>query len=118
MGHSFQIFGRLTESSLIIHNHLTRISKPCTVEERGGLDLQHQAKSCPGKCSMGRIILHSSVANCYEFLNPIDDLLNHVSENNGLATWLLECQAFLHADLPFLLGFFQGLREYISMLGL
>lgn len=63
---------------------------------------------------MDRIILHGGIANCYKFLNPDDNLLDYVSENDGFAIALLERPAFLRADLFFLLGFFQGLGEYIT----
>ena len=78
------------------------------MSEYGVSHLQHKAKSCPGRCSVGCIILRGGIANCYELLNPDDDLLNHVSEDDSFAITLLECPAFLHADLLCLLGFCQS----------
>ncbi len=63
---------------------------------------------------MDRIVLHGGIANCYKFLNPDDDLLDYVSENDGFAIALLERPEFLRADPLFLPGFFQDLGEYIT----
>lgn len=78
------------------------------MSEDGDFYLQHKAKSRPSRCSVGWIILHSGIANCYEFLNPDDDLPNYVSEDDSFAIALLECPEFLRADLLYLLGFCQS----------
>lgn len=80
------------------------------ISEYGVSHLQHKAKSCPGRCSVGCIILHGGIADCYEFLN-------HVSEDDSFAIALLEYPAFLRADLLYPLGFCQSFREYMTMAG-
>lgn len=93
------------------------ISKEGTTKGDGGFYLQRKAKCCPGRRSVGRIILHRGVANCYELFNPDDDLFDHVSEDDGLAIALLKRPELLCAGLSFLLCFFQSLGEYITTTG-
>ena len=106
-----RILHHFTENSLVIHSHLCRIRKD------GGIlkGYRFTCKTKRKKRSVGGIILHGSVANRYEFFHPDDDLLDDVSEDDCFAIALLEFPGFLRADLLFLLGFFEGSGEYISM---
>lgn len=56
---------------------------------------------------MNRIILHGGIANCYEFLEPCNDLLDHVSNDDGFTVALCELPTSLSAELLFFLCFSQ-----------
>ena len=61
---------------------------------------------------MDWISLHGGIANCYKFLDPDNDFLKYVSEDDSLTITLLERPAFLRAELLFLLCRFKSLGEY------
>lgn len=100
-----------------IHSHLMSSSKEGTTKGDGGFYLQRKAKCCPGRRSVGRIILHRGLVNCYELFNSDDNLLDHVSEDDSLAITLSKRPELLCAGLSFLLCFFQGLGEYVTTAG-
>ena len=48
-------------------------------------NLQHETDPCPGKCSMHRIVLDHSIPNLLENVDPPNNLVEYVPQDNSLS---------------------------------
>lgn len=71
-------------------------------------NLQNKSDSSPGKCSMDWIILHSSISDLLEKINPFNKLVKEVSEDDRLSGLPSVTPLLLNA---FLFGYFHGFMQ-------
>lgn len=64
---------------------------------------------------MDWIVLNGHVPNNFEFFDPANDFLDHISDNDEVTVCFLDLPASRSADFSLFFGLFKGLEDGITM---